>query len=116
MVADALLTPFPPPPTADSGVISGTVTQADGVTPIAGIQVRLYLSGVAAGSSATTTDANGSYAFTGRAPGDYQVWFRDFGNTYVNEWNLDQVSQATADPVGAANGTTVTVNAALALR
>ena len=112
-VVDAELSPpaIPPPTTA---VIRGTVRQQDGLTPLAGIQVRLYRNGVATGSIATTTDGNGSYAFTGRAGGDYQLFFRDLGRTYVSEWYEDEPDQAAADPITAPVDATTTIDASLA--
>jgi YD repeat-containing protein len=51
--------------------ISGTVTQADGTTPISGASVQVYV-GSAAGSSATT-DSAGSYSIAGLSAGPYTV-------------------------------------------
>ena len=114
ITADAQLTPVPPPPPPNTAAISGTVTRLGTTTPIAGIQVRLYVAGVATGSIATVTDGNGHYTFAGRAPGSYQVWFRSLDAAYVSEWNLDRSTQGTADPLVATNGSTVTVDASLA--
>ena len=113
---DASLDDRPAPPPANSAVISGTVTALDGTTPIAGIQVRLYVDGVLAGSTATTTGPDGTYTFANRAPGSYQLWFRDLSGALTNEWHEDEASQATADPVAAANSTVTTVDARLAPR
>ena len=51
--------------------ISGTVTQADGTTPVSGASVQVYV-GSAAGSSATT-DSAGSYSIAGLSTGPYTV-------------------------------------------
>jgi YD repeat-containing protein len=51
--------------------ISGTVTQADGTTPLSGVSVQVYV-GSAAGSSATT-DSAGSYSIAGLNTGPYTV-------------------------------------------
>ena len=111
-VVDATLALKAAPPAANSGVISGTVLEVDGFTPIAGLQVRLYpVAG--SGSKATTTDANGNYTFTGLVPGQYQVFFRDLGKTWLSEWHLDAPTQAASTPVTAANGQTVTIGATL---
>ncbi|MCU1357661.1 MAG: hypothetical protein JWM89_3079 [Acidimicrobiales bacterium] len=116
LVVDASLQPMPPPPPPNASTITGTITTADGITPLAGIQVRLYLNGVASGSTAVLTDANGVYTFTSKAPGDYQLYFRDVTNTYVSEWYDDQVNQAGALPVTASNYTVVTIDARLGHR
>jgi YD repeat-containing protein len=51
--------------------ISGTVTQADGTTPVSGASVQVYV-GSAAGSSAITNSA-GSYSVAGLSAGAYTV-------------------------------------------
>jgi len=51
--------------------ISGTVTQADGTTPLSGATVQVYV-GSAAGSSATT-NSTGSYSIAGLSTGAYTV-------------------------------------------
>jgi YD repeat-containing protein len=53
------------------GSINGTVTQADGTTPIAGAAVAVYLGPNQRGS--THTNASGGYAITGLHPGSYTV-------------------------------------------
>ncbi|MCU1356432.1 MAG: putative Ig protein [Acidimicrobiales bacterium] len=117
VVADAQLTPPPPAANTQVGTVTGTVTQLDGITPIAGIQVRLYIDGQTAGSTAATTDGNGVYTFTSRPAGSYQVWFRDVtASLWFNEWNLDRASQGTADPVAVTVGGTTVVNASLVAR
>lgn len=112
---NAALTPVAPP-TARQSTVQGTVFGPDGVTPLAGVQVRLYVNGQATGSSATTTNSSGQYAFTGRLPGQYQLFFRPIGMPFVSEWFDDESSQFTADPVTLANGAPVTIDASLAAR
>jgi YD repeat-containing protein len=51
--------------------ISGTVTQADGTTPLSGASAQVYV-GSAAGSTATT-DSTGSYSIAGLSVGSYTV-------------------------------------------
>ncbi|MBZ5509240.1 MAG: IPT/TIG domain-containing protein [Acidobacteriia bacterium] len=51
--------------------ISGTVTKADGTTPISGATVQVYV-GSASGNS-STTDSLGSYSITGLGTGPYTV-------------------------------------------
>jgi 5-hydroxyisourate hydrolase-like protein (transthyretin family) len=101
-----------PPPPPNSGVISGTVTELDGVTPIAGLQVRISVVG-STGSRAVTTAANGTYSFTKLTPGQYVVWFRDLGKTWYSEYHLDAATAATATPVTATDGHTAIINASL---
>ncbi|HEV3344423.1 MAG TPA: carboxypeptidase regulatory-like domain-containing protein [Pirellulales bacterium] len=54
-----------------AGIVSGTVFQAGGVTPISGAQVALAQSRVLL--ETTTTDANGNYSFVLVAAGSYQL-------------------------------------------
>ncbi|MCU1356451.1 MAG: putative Ig protein, partial [Acidimicrobiales bacterium] len=114
-IADAQLSP-PATAPARTSVISGTITQLDGVTPIAAVQVRLYVNGVLAGSTATTTDGDGFYTFTGKAAGLYQLYFRDMSGSYFSEWYNNQPNQGAADPVTASDNTTTTVDARLSSR
>jgi YD repeat-containing protein len=51
--------------------ISGTVTQADGTTPISGASVQVYVG--SAGGSSATTDGTGSYSIAGISTGSYTV-------------------------------------------
>ncbi|HEX7134176.1 MAG TPA: carboxypeptidase regulatory-like domain-containing protein [Iamia sp.] len=102
----------PPPPPANSGVVSGTVTEIDGFTPIAGINVRLYPVGGTT-SKSTTTGADGSYSFIKLVPGQYQVVFRDTTGTWFNEWHLNAPTQAASTAVTVTNGLTTDVDASL---
>src|SRR5439155_25536220 len=65
-VAIALLSGVPDAAHAQNGRIRGTVRDAHNV-PMAGATVRV--TGGAAAARRTTTDAEGSYAFTNVAPG-----------------------------------------------
>lgn len=96
-----------------TGLLTGTVTEADGVTPVVGLQVRIFVNGTTT-SRAVTTGADGTYTFTKVTPGSYQVWFRDLGRTWISEWHLDKPAQASAEPVPVVAGGTATVNAQLA--
>ncbi|MCU1356448.1 MAG: putative Ig protein [Acidimicrobiales bacterium] len=114
-IADALLSP-PPAPPAPNAVIAGTITQLDGETPIAGIQVRLYHDGLTIGSTATYTDGDGHYTFAGKVPGDYQLFFRDMSGLFFSEWYSNKPNQAGADAISVAGNATTTVNASLTSR
>jgi len=70
------------------GTISGTVTQSDGVTAIAGANVQ-YFVGSAAGSR-TTTNSAGSYSLTGLNAGPYTV--EAGANGYVTQSQTATVS------------------------
>jgi YD repeat-containing protein len=74
------------------GTISGTVTQADGVTAISGAGVQVYV-GSAAGSSATT-DATGNYSIAGLNAGSYTVQANATG--YVTKSQSVNLSGSTA--------------------
>jgi hypothetical protein len=94
-----------------AGSISGRVTQADGVTPIAGAEVQTSPAGP--GTFATAfTDANGDYTVDGLAPGTYQVQAlaANFA-TRLFDGALDRAT-ATLVPV-TAGATTPGVNFAL---
>jgi YD repeat-containing protein len=51
--------------------ISGTVTQADGTTPLSGASVQAYVG--SAGGSSATTDGTGSYSIAGISAGSYTL-------------------------------------------
>jgi YD repeat-containing protein len=53
------------------GTISGTVTQSDGVSPIAGATVQVLVG--RANGTAATTDVNGAYSITGLSAATYTV-------------------------------------------
>ena len=113
LTVDATLQPRPAAPGgATKGAVEGQVTDAQG-QPISGIQVRLIPWG-GTGSAATTTDGSGHFAFTGRAPGFYQVWFRDLSGQWVSEYFSDAPTPATANPVAVTAGQTADLYASLA--
>jgi YD repeat-containing protein len=60
------------------GSISGTITQANGTTPIAGAAVTLYLGPVVKAS--TNTNGAGAYSLTSVAPGSYTVQAASVGS------------------------------------
>jgi uncharacterized repeat protein (TIGR01451 family) len=108
-----------PTPIADAASVAGKVWRdlnhdrvLDSGEPLAeGWIVELLLSGVQVGT--TTTAADGSYSFTGLAPGpDYQIRFREpttgvtFGRPVPNERGLSYSNgtwDASANPGGASN-------------
>jgi hypothetical protein len=77
-VADFVLDP--------AQVISGTVTESDGVTPIPGIQLDL-VDGSGGYSTSSITAGDGSYKLPVPGPGDYYVFTPPWGvlSTYVPE-------------------------------
>lgn len=60
------------------GSISGTVTQSDGVTPLVGAAVTLYLGPASKGT--TNTNGTGAYTIGGLHPGGYTVQAASVGN------------------------------------
>ena len=60
------------------GSISGTITEADGTTPIAGAAVALYFGPVAKG--ATSTNGTGAYSLANLPPGAYTVQAASVGS------------------------------------
>ena len=77
--------------------------------------MRLYVVG-ATPSSATVTAADGTYLFTNRAPGDYELWFRDLSGQWFSEYHDDVATRAEATAVTLTAGGSVTVDADLAAR
>lgn len=87
------------------GSVSGTVFEADGVTPIADMSInpQIFSTGYTLGG--TSTNADGTYTLTGLPPGDYRI--QACGRcanpqVYVNlYWNTTggSVYQDQADPV-----------------
>ena len=95
------------------GVISGTVYQSDGTTPITGVQIQVNVqSGNPCGpfqgvASTTTNSTNGTYSITGVPPGTYYLHANNMNQSnYQNEWWASPAS--TTDCTGAQ---TVTVSA-----
>ena len=85
------------------GTVSGTVTQADGTTPISGAAVTVFLGGIEKGS--TQTNGAGAYAIGNLHPGAYTVQAVNVGNrtkeqgaTILEATNT--VSNLAMDPVG----------------
>jgi putative cell wall-binding protein len=78
---------------ARGGWISGTVTQADGVTPLPSAAISFWdpVADDYVGDSAYT-DQNGRYVSTGLPPGDYDVLISAWG--YVSQW-FDNASDIT---------------------
>ena len=104
---------------APASKISGTVTAADGLTPLPNIVVSVcfWNSQWIAWSTLgwTNTDAAGHYLIGGLAPGTYRVGFQDWSGTY----RYEAYDNATgldfgADVVLPASTTLLNVNAALA--
>jgi len=82
------------------GAIAGKVTQADGVTPVAGAQVTIQLNAPLTRFAVQTTDATGGYRLADAPAGDYTLSV------------LAPASGARASATGvlAANGSTATIN------
>jgi YD repeat-containing protein len=73
------------------GSISGTITQSDGVTPIAGVTVLADVGTSSAGSA--TTASNGTYTIAGLSPGNYQL--HAFASGYISVSQPESVSSTT---------------------
>ena len=108
-----------------SGAISGTVTDANGGTPINGLCVadyEPYQSGVAPQLvTSTATAADGTYTLVGAPVGANDVKFFSTGfcpggiaSNYAMEWYNNEALQESADVVTVTNGgTTANINASL---
>ncbi len=85
------------------GSISGTVTQADGVTPISGAAVTLYAGSVPEGSASTS--GTGAYSMANLRPGTYTVQASSVGNrtkaqgATITE-NANTTANLSMDPAG----------------
>jgi hypothetical protein len=94
---------------ADSGAISGRVTDSSGTGGIASVEVQVCdLNGD--WYNGTNTDNDGYYTLRGLPAGDYEVAFRTHwgpGN-YVGEWYNDKDSFDTADAISVTLGQTTT--------
>jgi hypothetical protein len=94
---------------ADSGAISGRVTDATGTVGIANVEIQVSdLSGN--GGCGVSTDGSGYYTRHGLPAGNYKVKF-DANNSpgnYVDEWYNDKASFASADTVSVTVGVTTT--------
>lgn len=80
--------------TAVSGIVSGTIFQADGTTPAAGAIVSLAQAGAVILSR--TADANGNYSFVVLSSGSYEVVAVADGLTYALA-NVSVSGGATTD-------------------
>ena len=101
---------------ASAGVITGTVSAADGGAPLSGICVNAYNS--AGTSEGATTASDGSYSITSLAAGSYTVEFSTgCGNSgdFLTQYYDNQTSQTSANPVTVTAGETTTeIDGALA--
>lgn len=110
-------------PAAHGGTIRGAVTQSDGVTPISGINVRLYQEVPAPWGSyftsvgtAAYTDSSGNYSLNGLAAGNYRVQFTDWNGNYAQETydNLSETPYSTGTVISVSNVSTSSgINASL---
>jgi 5-hydroxyisourate hydrolase-like protein (transthyretin family) len=89
-------------PLTKGGEIAGTVTNASGHAPMAGVEVDVYDS---AQNFVTTTNtgSDGTYDVSGLASGAYEVGFVPSGN-FIPQFYNGQGSLATADPVSVTTG------------
>ncbi len=96
--------------------IGGTVTDATSSNPLAGITVTLMKanpSWVIQGT--TTTDASGTYQFTGVPDGNYQVRFFDGTGAHQRTWYHDKLTYKSGDVLTIASASdVVTADQALA--
>lgn len=90
------------PLAAQTGTISGTVTEANGGRPIAGVNVVIYMAGMDLSTARAVSAPNGSYRITGVVAGSYRV-----------RTSLIGYGPETRDPVEVTAGATVTVDFAL---
>ena len=83
------------------GSISGTVYEADGVTPVGNADVWADSYECCGGGEGTRTAPDGTFTITGLAPGDYRVAARTEGYTRefyddTTDWNLAARISVTA--------------------
>jgi Carboxypeptidase regulatory-like domain len=111
----------------EGGKISGTVTDAVTHGGLAKIEVCAF--GSSDGGGCASTGANGAYTVTGLSTGSYKVsFFWEFSKAenkacehaaqcppkYITQYFNDQPSEATANAVGATEGSTTSgINAAM---
>ncbi|MGL4399637.1 MAG: hypothetical protein ACRCXD_07190 [Luteolibacter sp.] len=97
--------------------ITGTITGPNGTTPLAGIEVRAYLSTRSWETVSTAmTQANGSYQLGGLTAGTYQIGFSDPDGNYIAEYHNNATSVFSATSITVGETTTVSgFNASLAL-
>jgi hypothetical protein len=99
-----------------AGQLSGTVTAADGTTPLQGISVQARFQENA--WYATTTDNNGYYSFPNLPAASYRIRFEDnrSASLYKSEWHDDAQDYASATSVTLAESSVVVgLDASLAL-
>jgi probable HAF family extracellular repeat protein len=94
------------------GAVSGVVT--DGVAPLAGIDVRVYITGTILLAAKTKTAADGSYQVDGLAAGSYEIRFSSATGSYVVQWNGGVATRSAATPVLVTTTAPTTVNATMA--
>jgi hypothetical protein len=93
---------FAAPPSSGLGTLTGSVT--DGLTGLAGIQVRIYTpEGL---YDLTTTNADGTYELVDLPPGTYRVKFQDGTGTYQPQWWNGHTTYFTANDLSITAGTT----------
>ncbi|MFC2071924.1 carboxypeptidase regulatory-like domain-containing protein, partial [Chloroflexota bacterium] len=93
------------------GTISGTVYEADGVTPIANVRMKAYDAATEEGFGSTDTDSSGNYTLAGLPGGNYLVQAEAsyHGLPYANEWynNVYVRDEATPVPVTVSQDTLI---------
>jgi hypothetical protein len=88
------------------GGITGTVTAADDHAPLQGILVCLHGENAAV-TSCISTRADGTYAFSALAAGNYTLEFSSQGSAnYVRQFYSGKATHKTADPVTVTAGET----------
>lgn len=98
---------------ANTGTMSGTITDATSGEPVEGAWViAIGPSGIAGG---TVTAADGTYTVTGLAPGVYRATFADPNGGRLQEFYDDSPDFTNATTINVAAATTAPVNAAMSL-
>jgi hypothetical protein len=99
--------------------ISGTVTAADGLTPLSGIRVTAYLLNPPIDwvvAETVFTGSDGTYTMSGLAAGIYRVRFVDPSGNYVTEYFDNKSTFALATNFDLGEGETKSnINAALSI-
>lgn len=87
------------PAAAQSGTISGRVTDAGGERPVAGVNITLFRDAATVPAGAAVTGSNGTYRILGVAPGTYRVRATLIGYAPVTREGvvLSEGGTATAD-------------------
>ena len=111
-----------PAAAAGTGTISGTVTNANGGAPLSGVCVTAFVPGADVTLlSSTATAADGTYTIPAVPVGNVIVRFDGYGlcpggveSDFVQQWNANQPTDATASTVSVTDSTdTPNINAAL---